>query len=410
MGVYEYSALNFKGKQVNGLINADSLQDARLKVKSLELHLTNVRELNEGEGSEKKPFELPSIKGLLSWIKPQEISLFSRQLATLLNAGLPLLMALNALIDQFGESKLKKVIFQIREKVNEGSSLAEALSDHPRYFSNLYTSMVRAGEASGALDIVLERLAEFSEKQNELRNKIRATLAYPIIMCVIGFAILTFLFAYVIPKVTSIFEQTKQALPLPTVMLIGISSFLKNFWWVLILCLFIAYFLAKRSINTEKGRYFYDQMKLKLPIFGTLFHKIAISRFARTLGTLLHSGIPLLQSLDIVKNVVANKVMYKAIEEAGVNISEGADIATPLKKSNMFPPIVIHMVATGERSGKLEEMLLKIAESYDSETDSTVKALTSLMEPIMIVIMGIAVGFVVIAILLPIFDMTKGIR
>ena len=410
MGVYEYNALNLKGKEITGLINATSLQEARQKIRSLELHVSRIRELEEGEGSEKKPFELPGIKGLVSWIKPQEISLFSRQLATLLKAGLPLLMALNALIEQFGESKFRKVIFQIREKVNEGTSLANSLSDHPRYFSSLYISMVRAGEASGALDIVLERLAEFTEKQNDLRNKIRATLAYPIIMCVIGFGILTFLFAYVIPKVTAIFEQTKQALPLPTVMLIGISNFLKNYWLVLVLGAIVCYFLIRKSLTTETGSFFFDRMKLKLPIFGSLFHKIAISRFSRTLGTLLNSGIPLLQSLDIVKNVVANKVIYKAIEDSSQNISEGADIATPLKKSKMFPPIVIHMVATGEKSGKLEDMLLKVAESYDSETDSTIKALTSLMEPIMIVAMGIAVGFVVIAILLPIFDMTKGIR
>jgi len=410
MGVYEYNALNFKGKRVTGLINADSLQEARQKIRNLELHVSNVRELEEGEGSEKKPFELGSVKGLVSWIKPQELSLFSRQLATLLKAGLPLLMALNALIDQFEESKFRKVIYQIREKVNEGSSLANALSDHPRYFSDFYISMVKAGEASGALDIVLERLAEFSEKQNELKNKIRATLAYPVIMFFIGFGILGFLFSYVIPKVTAIFEQTKQALPLPTVILIGISNFLKNFWWLLILGLSVAYFFVKRILRSESGRYFFDRLKLKLPIFGPLFHKIAISRFARTLGTLLNSGIPLLQSLEIVKNIVANKVLYKAIENASQNISEGADIATPLKKSNMFPPIVIHMVSTGEKSGKLEDMLIKVADSYDSETDSTIKALTSLMEPIMIVIMGIAVGFVVIAILLPIFDMTKGIR
>ncbi|OGL39487.1 MAG: type II secretion system protein GspF [Candidatus Schekmanbacteria bacterium RIFCSPHIGHO2_02_FULL_38_11] len=410
MGVYEYNALNFKGKEITGIINADSLLDARQKIRGLELHVSRVRELEEGEGSEKKSLDLSSIKGLVSWIKPQEISLFSRQLATLLKAGLPLIMALNALIDQFEGSKIRKVIYQIREKVNEGSSLANALSDHPRYFSDLYVSMVRAGEASGALDIVLERLAEFSEKQNELKNKIRATLAYPVIMCVIGFAILGFLFTYVIPKVTSIFEQTKQALPLPTLLLIGISSFLKKFWLVIVVAIIVAYVMIKRTLKTEKGRYFYDNLKLKLPIFGSLFQKIAISRFARTLGTLLNSGIPILQSLDIVKTVVANKVLHKAIEDAGQNISEGADIATPLKKSKMFPPIVIHMVATGERSGQLENMLLKVAESYDSETDSTIKALTSLMEPIMIVLMGIAVGFVVIAILLPIFDMTKGIR
>ena len=410
MGVYEYSALNFKGKEISGIINADSMQDARQKVRGLELHVSRIRELAEGEGSQKKSLELSSIKGLVSWVKPQEISLFSRQLATLLKAGLPLIMALNALIDQFEETKIRKVIYQIREKVNGGSSFANALADHPRYFSDLYVSMVNAGESSGALDIVLERLAEFSEKQNELKNKIRATLAYPIIMGVIGFAILGFLFTYVIPKVTSIFEETKQVLPLPTLLLIGISNFLKKFWWAILAAIIVAYIMIKRTLKTESGRYYYDNLKLKLPIFGSLFQKIAISRFSRTLGTLLNSGIPILQSLDIVKTVVANKVLHKAIEDAGQNISEGADIATPLKKSKLFPPIVIHMIATGERSGQLEEMLLKVSESYDNETDSTIKALTSLMEPIMIVIMGIAVGFVVIAILLPIFDMTKGIK
>lgn len=409
MAVYEYKAINPKGKTITGIINAESPGDARFRVKKLNYFLTSVKEVgSENTMSEGSRFF--GVKNIFKWVKPQEISLFSRQMSTLLQAGLPLIDSLVALIEQFEDSGFKRVLLQVREKVNEGVSLADALAEHSRYFPPLYIGMVRSGEASGALALVLTRLAEFLEKQAELNSKIRATLAYPLIMTFVGFAILGFLFAYVIPKVTAIFEQTNQALPLPTVLLINISVILRNYWYLIILAIAAVYFILRYFINTEKGRLWFDSLKLKLPVAGSLIHKVALSRFSRTLGTMLKSGIPILYCMDIVKNVVNNKLLSNIIEEAKKDISEGKEIAMPLKRSGLFPPIVTHMIATGERSGQLEEMLLKVSESLDNETDSTIKALTSLLEPIMILIMGAMVGFIVIAILLPIFEMTRGIK
>jgi len=409
MSVYEYKAINPKGKNITGIINAESSGDARLKIKKLNYFLTSIKEVDSDNGAESDS-RISGIKNIFSWVKPQDIALFSRQMSTLLQAGLPLIDALSALIEQFEDSGLKRVLLQIREKVNEGSSLADALAEHKRYFSPLYVGMVRSGEASGALAVVLTRLAEFLEKQSELNSKIRSTLAYPVIMAFVGFAILGFLFAYVIPKVTAIFEQTNQALPLPTLILIKLSVILRDYWYLIILALAVFFFVFRSFINSDKGRLWFDSFKLKIPVIGSLIHKVALSRFSRTLGTMLKSGIPILYCMDIVKNVVNNKLLSNTIEEAKEDISEGKEIAMPLKRSGLFPPIVTHMIATGERSGQLEDMLLKVSDSLDSETDSTIKALTSLLEPIMILAMGGVVGFIVIAILLPIFEMTRGIK
>ena len=409
MAVYEYQAIDLKGKSSSGIIDAESMQDARTKVRKLNLYLTSVKEVSSSAQSSKS-MEFPSFKSILKWIKPQEIALFSRQLATLLEAGLPLIDSLSALIEQFEDSGFRSVLLHVREKVNGGATLADALSEHKKYFPPLYIGMVRSGEASGALNLVLTRLAEFLEKQAELKNKIRSALAYPVIMTLVGFGIVAFLFTYVIPKVTAIFEQTKQALPLPTVILIKVSSVMRDFWYLIIVLAIAIYFLVSYAINTENGRLWFDGFKLRIPVVGNLIHKIALSRFSRTLGTMLKSGIPILYCMDIVKNVVNNKVLSRVIEEAKDDIAEGKEIALPLKQSGLFPPMVTHMISTGEKSGQLEDMLLKVSDSLDSETDSTIRALTSLIEPIMILMMGAVVGFVVIAILLPIFDMTKGIK
>ncbi|RMF94215.1 MAG: type II secretion system protein GspF, partial [Candidatus Schekmanbacteria bacterium] len=253
MAVYEYKAINPKGKNITGIINAESPGDARLKVRKLNYFLTDLKEVESEEGGSKER-KFGGIRNAFRWVKPQEIALFSRQMSTLLQAGLPLVDALTALIEQFEDSGFKRVLLQVREKVNEGVSLADALSEHRRYFSPLYIGMVRSGEASGALALVLTRLAEFLEKQAELNSKVRSTLAYPVIMTFVGFAILGFLFAYVIPKVTAIFEQTNQALPLPTLMLIKISVIVRNYWYLIIIFCFVIYYVFKYFINTEKGR------------------------------------------------------------------------------------------------------------------------------------------------------------
>lgn len=407
MPIYEYTAFNSSGKTVAGIVDADSSRSARVKLRHTGIFVTELREYTKSKDTKAGAFfSIPFFKK----VKTQDISLMTRQLSTLVGAGLPVVGALTALSEQTENSHLKKIITNVREKINEGSSLADALEEYPKYFSNIFINMIRAGESSGALEIVLLRLAEFLEKQLALRRKIQATLAYPVIMMAIGSLVLFFLLAYVVPIVTRMFAETHAALPLPTIILIAVSGTLQRGWWLIMLSMVLAVFGIKRYSNTEKGIYVMDRIKLNLPVFGNLIRKTAISRFTGTLGILLKSGIPILKSLGIVSAIVDNVIISDAIDTARKNIKEGEDIASPLKMSKLFPPIVIHMIAVGEKSGNLEDMLLKITEAYDSEVESAVQGLTALLEPIMILVMGVVVGFIVLSILLPIFEMNQIIR
>ncbi len=408
MPVYEYNALNSKGKTVTGIIDADSSKTARLKLRKSGIFTTELKE--NTRTSTKEPTKDISISTLLKKVKQQDISIMTRQLSTLVGAGLPLLEALTALVDQTNNPFLKKVIATVRERVNEGSTLADALSEHPRVFSRLFSNMVRAGESSGALEIVLLRSADYTESQLALRNKIWATLAYPILMLLIGSGVLFFLLTFVIPIVTGIFSDLEQTLPLPTLILISISDFLSKVWWIIILAIVGFIFWIKKYVRTSRGRVVIDRIKLKLPLFGNLINKIAISRFSRTLQILLSTGVNILDSLDIVKTIVNNEVLAEVIETAKENIREGEDIAPPLERSGLFPPIVIHMIAIGEKSGRLEEMLSRVSDAYDNEVQTTIQGITSLLEPLMILVMGLVVGFIVISILLPIFEMNQIIK
>jgi len=281
------------------------------------------------------------------------------------------------------------------------------LGKHPKVFSTLYCQMVRAGEASGTLDKILNRLADYLENQLRLRGKIFSAMTYPILMMVVSVLILLFLIAYVVPKVTSIFADLDQALPLPTVILLAISDFIQSYGLLLAIVIGIGLFFLKRHIDTPEGREQYDRLSLKAPIFGRLAKMVAISRFTKTLSTLLSSGVQLLNALEIVEKIVGNKVMEKTIREARGNIREGESIADPLKRSGLFPPLVTHMIAVGEKSGELERMLQKVSEAYDNEVDTVVSGMTSLLGPIMILGMGFAILFIVLAILLPIFEVSQ---
>ena len=408
MPVYEYKALNSKGKAVTGIIDAESLKTARLKLRISGIFTTELKEDNRT--AIKEPTREISISTLLRKVKQQDISIMTRQLSTLVGAGLPLVEALTALVNQTNNTFLKKAIATVRERVNEGSTLADALAEHPKIFSGLFVNMVRAGESSGALEIVLLRSADYTESQLALRNKIWATLAYPILMLLIGSGVLFFLLTFVIPIVTGIFSDLEQTLPLPTRILISTSDFLARVWWIFILAIVGFIFGLKRYVRTARGRVVIDRIKLKLPFFGSLISKIAISRFSRTLQILLSTGVNILDSLDIVKTIVNNEVLAGAIESAKENIREGEDIAPPLERSRLFPPIVIHMIAIGEKSGRLEEMLSRVSDAYDNEVQTTIQGITSLLEPLMILVMGLAVGFIVISILLPIFEMNQIIK
>jgi general secretion pathway protein F len=293
----------------------------------------------------------------------------------------------------------------VKQKVNEGSSLAAARGENPKVFGDLYVNMIRAGESSGALDVVLIRLADFTEAQAQLRNKIIGAMLYPAIMVVVGVAIVGILFAVVIPKVTKIFDDMNVTLPWTTRLLIGMSTIVRDYWYLLIIGIPLVLYGIRRWVRTPKGTAFWDRTQLKVPVLGDLIRMLAISRFAKTLSTLLASGVPLLTAMDIVRNIVTNTLLSSVIDNARDAIREGESIAAPLKRSGQFPPLVYHMIAIGERSGQLEEMLSNVARSYESQVEMRIGALTSLLEPVMIVLMGGGVAFIVFSILMPIMQL-----
>src|SRR5205823_12712845 len=418
MPVFEYSGLTEAGRSVRGLKDAESRKALRTVLRKDGIFLTEARNADGAAatgspaqaGSEplgqtlSREVDLRAI--FFSRVSAQDLAIATRQLATLIAAGITLPESLVALVEQIEHPRLKKVMGAVKQRVNEGASLADALADHPRVFSTLYVNMIRAGESSGALDIVLTRLADFTESQAALRNKLLGAMLYPAIMVVVGIAIVGILFVVVIPKVTKIFEDMNVALPWTTRILIAVSSFARDYWYVLLAAIPLAIWGARRFVKTPKGRAWWDAKQLRLPVFGELLRMLALSRFAKPLATLLSPGVPPLTALDIVKNIVHNSLLAHVIEDARDAIREGESIAAPLKRSGQFPPLVHHMIAIGERSGQLEEMLRNVARSYDAQVEMRIGALTSLLEPVMIVAMGGGVAFIVFSILMPIMQLT----
>jgi len=405
MPLYAYRGLDTGGHAVGGVVDADSPRGARQK-----LRRTGVFPTDLNEERRDAPRTLPLLARRPERVPAAELAAITRQFSTLVAAGLPLVEALGALSEQAERPVLSRTLAQVRQEVTEGSSLADALARHPRIFVSLYVNMVRAGEASGALHVVLERLADYTENQARLLGKVRSALTYPAIMLILSATILFFLLSYVVPKVTRIFQETHQQLPLPTRLLLGVSDFAAQWWWVLLLGMAGIAIGVLRWSRTPGGRDRIDHWMLRVPYFGRLTQKLAVARFARTLSTLLASGIGLLPALDIVKSIVDNTVLTRAIERARDAIREGQSIAPPLRESGLFPPLVVHMVAVGERSGQLEAMLGKAADTYDDEVENAVTALTTILEPIIIVFMGGVVLFIVLAILLPIFELNRIVK
>ena len=408
MPVYEYTALDRAGKNVSGIIDADSSVAARQKLRASGKFPVEVKETTVKARSESaRALTLPS---LFNRVSIDDVHALTRQLATLLNAGIPLVGALDALMEQTTSPPLKKIIAQIKESVNEGNSLTVSLTRHPKLFSNIYINMVRAGEASGSLDVVLERLAEFGEHQQALKGRFQAALVYPIFMAIIGSGVLFFLLSFVVPNLTRIFTEMKQVLPLPTTILIWFSGVMRSYWWAIILLMAAIILGIKKFIQNPKGRYIWDNLKLRFPVIGQINRKIALSRFGRTLGSLLQSGVPLITSLQIVRNIVNNVLIGAVIEEAMEDIQAGKSLHFALSRSNWFPPVFRQMVAVGEQSGDLEKMLHKIADAYEREVETRITGMTALIEPVMILLMAVIVGFIVISILLPIFEMNQMVR
>lgn len=408
MPVYEYQALDRAGKNRSGIIDADSPVSARQKLRASGVFPTALKETFSA--LKEKTASHSSVVTFFKRVKPGEISAATRQLAILLGAGITLVSSLDALISQVPSPILKKIMAQTKESVNEGNSLAVSLSQHPKVFSEIYVNMVKAGEESGSLDLVLHRLAELTERQQALRGRLKAALAYPVFMIFIGVIVLFFLITFIVPNITKIFDDMHQILPLPTLILIGVSNFFKSFWW-LVAGGFAGFFLVtKRFIRTPRGRRLWDRIKLGAPLIGSLNTKAAMARFSRTLGSLLQNGVPLLSALGIVRNIVNNTRIAEAIDTATDDIQSGKGLAVSLSKSRWFPPIAIQMISAGEQSGEVEGMLNKIADVFEGEVESQALAMTSMLEPVMILAMGVTVGFIVISILLPIFEMNQMIR
>ncbi|MHC4694567.1 MAG: type II secretion system F family protein [Planctomycetota bacterium] len=345
-------------------------------------------------------------------IRTKDVCCIVRQLATLLRAGMPLVHALSALVEQLrgirGQNNpLADIMEQVADNVNSGSTLADALSKHPNVFSNLFVNMVAAGETSGTLEEVLLRLAEILEKRLHLAAKVKSAVAYPLMMVVVAVAVVVFLMSVVIPSITEIFIEMNRSLPWPTRFLIATSAFMKTYLKFILPALIVALLGLRAACRTKEGREFADRWKLKLPLFGRLLLKAEIARLTRTLGILLISGIPILNALEIVKQVIQNRVIANAMDSVKDLVGKGEAIANAIRKTGLFPPIVYHIIATGQISGNIEDGLINIADMYDGEVELTTKTLTSLLEPVILLFMGVVVGFIVLAVLLPIFDINQ---
>jgi len=411
MPVYQYRGYKADGASATGIVDAESPKVARLKLRKDGVFPTEMAEQEGAKPAVMRPGSGPVAGvGRSPALSITDVALMTRQLATLLVAGLPLVDALGVLMDQMEKRSIKGLIADIREAIRGGASYSAVLERYPKDFSSIYVHMVRAGEASGALDQILYRLAEFLDKQLALKNKVTNALLYPAIMLIIGSLVLFGLVTFVVPTITAVFAHSKQALPWPTVVLMEIAHFFSNYWMVLLGIILASAWGIRRFVRTETGRTFADRMLLKSPLIGQVARMVSISRLASTLATMLSSGVQLLDALDVSKRVMNNRILEQAVEEARQNIREGETIAEPLKRSGEFPPLVTHMIAVGERSGEMEEMLRRIGQIYDGEVERVITRLTSLLEPIMIVVMGVIVFFIVVAILLPIFEMGQMVK
>jgi general secretion pathway protein F len=401
--VFEYEGIDARGKPARGIVDAEGPRAARAKLKKQGLFATRIEESRAAEPAAGQREFL----GLRSSIRVGELSLLTRQLATLLGAGLPLVTALGALLEQIEAERVRRILSQVREGVNEGKAFHEVLGEQERSFPEVYRNMVRAGEASGTLPLVLSRLADFLEATMAFRQKLQAALVYPVLMTILGAGILWFLLASVVPRVTQVFADVHRALPVPTRVLLTVSAGLRAYGWVVILGAVLAAVAVRRYSRTPEGRIILHELVLKLPLFGRFTRLVAVSRFSKTLGTLISSGVPLLTALEISRSVLGNAVLMEAVSRARTEVREGRSLRDALRATDQFPSVICQMVGVGEESGQLDTMLLKAAEAFEAQVAAAVATLTSLLEPLMILGMGVTVGFVVLAILLPIFEMSQ---
>ena len=416
MPLYDYKGFTAKGKPTSGMAEADGPAELRSKLLKDDVYLTQFSESGAKAGpkaggkagAQQGVFSREvNLKALFERVKVLDVAVLTRQFATLLKAGVPMSEALSALVAQTDQPVLKAAMGTIRQKVNEGMSLADALAEHRGIFSDLYVNMVRVGEASGTLDIVLDRLADFLGSSVKLRSKVISAMIYPALMFGVAILIVSLMMLFVIPRITAMFKDMGGNMPIVTQILIFISKVFQNTWFIVIPLAIIGAWWFRRWIRKPEGRLWFDRFKLKMPVFGAVFRLVAVARFSRTLATLLASSVPVLSSLDIVKTIVNNVIMASAIEDAKVAVREGESLSNPLERSGQFPSMMTRMIAIGERTGQLENMLANVADAYDAEVDAKVSTMTAILEPVMIVGMGLMVTFLVFAILMPMLQMNE---
>jgi type IV pilus assembly protein PilC len=402
---FQYKVKDKNGKLVEGSLEAENAQLVVSKLRSMGYVPIEIQQ--QGGATLSRELKLP---GLSDRVKLKDVAVFSRQFATMINSGLSLLRSLNILAEQTESKTLAEIVNQVRMDVEKGSSLSQAMSKHPKAFGRLYVSMVRAGEVGGALDSVLLRLADTIEKQVELRRKVKSAMTYPLVVAILVLTIVTAMLLFVIPMFEGIYKQLGGTLPAPTQLLINLSNFLRKLWYIAFAMIIGGAVGFRKWIASEEGRKQWDAIKLKVPVFGKLVRKTALARFSRTLSALVRSGVPILESLDIVAETAGNYVVAKAVRETQAAVKRGDPLSKKLEEHPVFPPMVVQMMAVGEETGALDEMLDKIADFYDQEVEATVDALTSLIEPILIVVMGVCVGGMIISLYLPMFNIIKLIK
>lgn len=401
MPLFEYTGYDAQGRKASGTIDGPGRKAATQALREQGIFPT---ELKESAGPRKRG----GLRFGRGRVPASELAGATRQLATLLAAGLAIDDALATVVEQIEQQLLHRTLARLREDVRQGEALHAALAKHPSVFPELYVSIVQVGEDSGTLDQAMHRLADFLEAQARIRARVQAALAYPVLMAFVGIGVLAFLFAFVVPKITRMLEDMGQDLPWPTQLLITLNSLLSSYWWLLLIMAAGAAYFLTRYRQSEAGRLHLDRLQLKAPLFGKLLLLIITARLARTLATLLSNGVPLLKALAITRSLTSNRLLNQALATASQRVQEGGSLAAALRESALFPPMLAQLVSAGEKSGQLEDMLYRVADSYEHQTDLSITGMLSLLEPLMILVMGCLVGFVVLAILLPIFEASQG--
>lgn len=409
MPKYAYKALNKEGKQIFGVVQADSKALAINDVRTLGLYPTTVREATKRDEKRARKDKKGIDELYFGGVKTKEIVIMTRQLSTLIDAGLPLLRSVNVLIAQLKPCKLRDILREAAQDIQTGSTFSEALAKHPKQFDRLFVNMVRAGEVGGMLEIVLQRVAAFLERREALKRRVKGALVYPIAVMLIAAGIVSFLLIKVVPVFAEIFGELGAALPAPTKLLIAAGDFMVYKWWIVLLVINSTIIFMKLIAKIRFVQRVFDIVSLKFPVVGDLVTKVGVARFSRTLGTLISSGVPILQALKITRETIGNSVIQDAVDKVHDSIKEGDTIAAPLDETKVFPPMVVNMIDVGEETGQLDQMLNKVADIYDQEVEVAVEAMLTLMEPIIIVVLGGIIGFIVISLYLPIFTLGDAI-